>query len=165
MVRHRRTPGMQYQRQPRACAQVLRVGRDRLYRLGSRPEQDGVDHRLVVVGEIADWRRQREYQVVILDRQQIGLTRFEPTLRGTALASGTMAVTARVVGNLAMIAALAMPYMTTERRAAASLDGRHDLELAETNVSPVHLTPRLAPSTEDIRDLEGLTGHGPLGRY
>jgi hypothetical protein len=36
---------------------VLWVGRDRLHRLGGHLKQDGVDHRLVVVGELADRRR------------------------------------------------------------------------------------------------------------
>ena len=56
----------------------------RLHRLHGRLEQVDVDHRLVVVGEIADRRRPREYQVIVLDRQEIGLARFEPAMCGTA---------------------------------------------------------------------------------
>jgi hypothetical protein len=49
--------------------------------------------------------------------------------------------------------------MPTERRAAALLDGRHDLELAEAQVTTLGLTPGRPVGAEDIRDLEGI-GHG-----
>jgi hypothetical protein len=44
-------------------AEMLGVSRDRQHRLGGRPEQEIVDHRLVLIGDIADWRRQCEHHV------------------------------------------------------------------------------------------------------
>ena len=49
--------------------------------------------------------------------------------------------------------------MTTECRTAAGLDGRHHLELVEADVSCMCLTPRRSLGAEDIRDLQGLSGH------
>ncbi len=155
MVRHhRRTPGMQDQRQTGSGAQMSRISCDGLHRLGGRLEQHGVDDRLVVVGETADRRRQCEHQVVVLHRQQIGLARVEPTPGGAALAGGTVAIAAGVVGDLAVIAGGTTQYMAAERRGAAGLDGRHHLELAEADMPPVRLTPRLAPGPEDVSHLQ-----------
>ena len=44
--------------------------------------------------------------------------------------------------------------MTAERSAAAVLHGRHDLELAETEVSPLSIPPCRPVGAEDIRDLQ-----------
>jgi len=52
-----------------------------------------------------------------------------------------------------------MQHMTAQRRAAALFDGRHDLELAETEVSGLCTTPRRPVSAEDIRDLQGGARH------
>ena len=49
--------------------------------------------------------------------------------------------------------------MTAQCRTAARLDGRHHLELTETDVPRMRLTPYLPLDTEDIRDLQGLSGH------
>ena len=51
--------------------------------------------------------RQRKDQVEVADRQQIGLARGEPVFRCRALALGTRAVAARVVGNPGVAAILA----------------------------------------------------------
>jgi hypothetical protein len=52
--------------------------------------------------------------------------------------------------------------MAAEREAAALLDGRHDLQLAEAQVPPLMLSPRRPVGAEDIRDLQGGTLHGGL---
>ena len=52
--------------------------------------------------------------------------------------------------------------MAAEREAAALLDRRHDLQLAEAQVSPLVLAPRRPVIAEDIRDLQGGTVHAPL---
>jgi len=73
-----------------------------------------------------------------------------------------MPVTAGVVGDLLMRAGRTTQYMTAECRTAASLDGRHHLELVETDVPRMRLTPYLSLSAEDVRDLQSLSGHDPL---
>jgi hypothetical protein len=49
--------------------------------------------------------------------------------------------------------------MAAECRAAAAFDGRHDLELAETEVPGLSATPRRPVGAEDIRDLQGGASH------
>ena len=44
--------------------------------------------------------------------------------------------------------------MTAERGAAAVLHGRHDLELAETEVALLSVAPSWPVGAEDIRDLQ-----------
>ena len=44
--------------------------------------------------------------------------------------------------------------MAAERGAATLLDGRHDLELAETEVAPLLVPPSRPVGAEDIRDLQ-----------
>jgi hypothetical protein len=50
--------------------------------------------------------------------------------------------------------------MAAQFSTAAAFDGGHDLELAQTQVTGVRLTPSGALGPEDIRDLQG-PGHGP----
>jgi len=101
-------------------------------------------------------------KVVILDRQQVGLAGFEPAMCGTTLAPGAMPVTTGVVSDLLMFAGRTTQYMTAECCTAASLDGRHHLELVEADVPCIRLTPYLSLGAEDVRDLQGLSGHDPL---
>ena len=67
--------------------------------------QDG--RGFVLVREVSDGRRQRKRDVVVLDREQVGLARLQPALRGAALALGAMPVAAGVVGDQVGAAALA----------------------------------------------------------
>jgi hypothetical protein len=78
------------QRGADARAQVLGVGGDRLQHLGGHVERQPVHRGLVLVGDIRHRCRHREHDVVILDRQQIGLARMEPALRcsGTSGSAG-----------------------------------------------------------------------------
>ncbi len=50
--------------------------------------------------------------------------------------------------------------MTTQLGTAAPLDGRHDLELAKTEVACLNTTPSRPVGGEDIRDLQRLPRHG-----
>ena len=50
--------------------------------------------------------------------------------------------------------------MSTQRCAAALLDGGHDLELAEAQVRVLRVSPGWPMGTENIRDLYGWLFHG-----
>jgi hypothetical protein len=50
--------------------------------------------------------------------------------------------------------------MPPQHRGAALLDGRHDLELPQTQVRVLSLTPGQPVGPEDIRDFQGRTPHG-----
>ena len=151
---------MQHQRGADARAQVLGIGGDGQQRLGGDVEQQAVDHGLVLVRDVGDRRRQREDHVVVLHRQQIGLARLEPASCGAGLALRAVPVAARVVGDLDSRAAFAAQDMSTQRRAAALLDGRHDLELAQAQVAALRLAPGGPVGAEDVGDLQGGPPHG-----
>ncbi len=58
---------------------------------------------------------------------------------------------------------LAARDVSAEGRRAAALDGAHHLELEQAHVTAVGMAPRGPVVAEDIRDLQGWTGHvGPL---
>ena len=109
---------MQYGGEPDAGAEVLGISGDGKQCLRRGAEQQVVDNRLVLVGDWSDLGRQREHQVEIADRQQVGLAGGEPVPRRRALALGTMAVAAGVVGDpavAAILAALDMPAQSSAR--------------------------------------------------
>jgi len=55
--------------------------------------------------------------------------------------------------------------MSPQRRAAALLDGRHDLELAQAQVPTLSPAPSGPVSMEDVGDLQGVAPHeGALRR-
>ena len=62
-------PGVQHGGDADAGAQMLGVGRNRDQRLGRGLEQQIVDHRLVLVGDIGDGGRQREHHMEVRHRQ------------------------------------------------------------------------------------------------
>jgi hypothetical protein len=70
---------------------------------------------------------------------------------------------AAVVGDRGVGAVLAARDMSAQGRRAAVLDGAHHLELEQTHVTAVGMTPRGPVVAEDIRDLQSWTGH--VGRY
>src|ERR1700730_12167926 len=71
-----------------------------------------------------------------------------------------MPVTAAVVRDDRVRAALAARDMPAERDCAAALDRTHDLHLVEADVAGISAPPRRPEVAEDIRDLESWTGHG-----
>jgi hypothetical protein len=141
---------------------MIGIGRDGDHGLGRCLEQDVVDHGLVLVGDLGDWGGQREHDVEIRHRQELGLALGEPLLRGSALAFRAMPVTAGVEGDpgVAALVVLATFNMATERSRAAVLDGRHDLDLAEADMAGIGLSPRRSMAAENIRDLQRRAGHG-----
>jgi hypothetical protein len=80
-------------------AEMLGIGRDRGHGLGRSLEQDVVDSRLVLVGDVGDLGRQREYDVEVRHRQQLGLALGKPRACCRPLALGAMPVAAAVVGD------------------------------------------------------------------
>jgi len=154
VVRHRRAPGMKHGGDADPGAEVLRVGRDGQHGLRCCPEQQSIDHRLVLPSDVGDLGGQREHDMEVTDRQQIGLARRQPVTRRRALALGTVPVTARVVGHPPVPAVFAGLDMTAHGSGAAVLDRRHHLELDEVQVPGMGDPIAGSGSTEDVGDLE-----------
>jgi hypothetical protein len=140
-------------------AEMPGIAGNGLERLGRGLEQKAIDDCLVLVGDGGHLMRQREDHVEILDRQQIGLARLQPSTGGGALARRAMPIPATAVGDLSMPTLLAAPNVATEGRRAAGLDRRHHPTLATIEVAAIGLAIGLAMAAEDIRHLKGGASH------
>ena len=119
MMRHRRAPGVKHGGDADAGAQMLWVRRDGHHRLGGGAEQQIVDDRLVLPGDVGDLGRQREDDVEIANRQQVGLALGQPVSRGGALALRAVPVAAGVIGDpdvAAVVAASTWPPSAAVRQ-------------------------------------------------
>jgi hypothetical protein len=70
-----------------------------------------------------------------------------------------MPIAAGIVSNGGIAAVFAAFDMATERRRAAVLDSTHHLELVETDMAGIGLTPCRTMVAENIRDLQRLPQH------
>jgi hypothetical protein len=73
MMDEGRAPGVQHRHDADLGAEMLRIGGDREQRVGDGLEQQVVDDGLVLIGEIAQLLGQREHDVEVVDRQELGL--------------------------------------------------------------------------------------------
>src|SRR5882672_9973598 len=138
---------------------MLGIRRDCERGLGRGFEQQVVDHRLVLIGDVRDSCRQREHDMEIPYRQELGFALGQPLACGSALTLGAVPIAAAIVGDLRVRAVLAAPDMAAERRRAAALNRTHDLHLAEADMAGIGLAPRCPMVAEDSRDLQQWTGH------
>lgn len=129
MMRHRRSPCVKYGGDADACAEMFWIGGNREHGLRCRLEQQVVDESLVLEGDVGDLGRQREDDVEVANRQEIGLAFGEPGPRNSALALRTVPVAAGVIGDPPLAAVLAGFDMPAKGCSAAVLDRRHDLQL------------------------------------
>ena len=74
----RRTPGVKHGGETDPSAEMLGICGDGEQRLGRSLEEDGIDLGLVLEGDVGDRRRQREHDVVVGHRQQLGLAIGQP---------------------------------------------------------------------------------------
>lgn len=154
MVRHRRTPGVEHGGDADAGAEMLPICRDGQHCLRRCLEQQVVDRRLVVEGDVGDLGGQREHDVEVADRQQVGLTLGKPFPRRGTLALRTVPVAAGVIGDAPLAAVLAGLDVTAKGRGAAVLDRRHDLELGEAQMPGVGGPVGGPCSAEDVANLD-----------
>jgi hypothetical protein len=145
---------VQHGGEPDARAEVLGVGRDRNQSLGGDFQQQVIDDRLVVIGDVGDRPRQREDDVEIRHGQEVGLAVGQPLLGSGGLALRAVPVATGVVGDAQVRAVLAAFDMTAQRRGSAVLDRRHDLELAEAQMTGMGCTPSRPAAAEDVRHLD-----------
>ena len=163
MVGERRSPGVQHRRHADPGAQMLGIGGDGEHGLGGRLEQKAVNHGLVLPGDVADRRGQREHHVVIGERQKLGLALGQPLPRRRALALRAMPIAAGVVADDCVGAVFAARDMAAKLRRAAGFDRGHRFQLAEAHMPGVGLAPGRSVAAEDIRNLKRRTPHDRRG--
>ena len=73
-----------------------------------------------------------------------------------------MSIATTVIGDRRVPTALVLTTrnMTTEFRRSTALNGRHDLQLAKTDMTAIGVTPGGPVVAEDIRNLQSWTRHG-----
>jgi len=140
--------------EPDAGAEVLGVGRDGDQGLGGGFEQQVIDDRLVVIGDIGDRSGQGEDDMEIRHGQEIGLAVGQPFLGSSGLALWAMPIAAGVVRDAQVRAVLTAFDMPAQRRRSATLDRRHDLELAEAHMAGMGRAPSRSAMAEDVRHLD-----------
>ena len=140
--------------EPDAGAEVLGVGGDGDQGLGGDFEQQVIDDRLVLIGDVGDRSRQGEDNMEIGHGQQFGLAVGEPLLGSRGLALRAVPVAAGVVGDAGLATILAAFDMTAQRRRSAALDRRHDLQLAKAHMAGMGRTPNRPTVAEDVRHLD-----------
>ena len=150
---------MEHGGQPDLRAEMFGIGSNRVERLGGGLEQEIVNHVLVVKGDVGDGGRHGEHDVVILDRQEIGLSCLQPTPGGAALTLRAVAVATRVVGVLGGGAVFTAQHVTAEGDAATLFDGGHHLQLRQAEMSGARVPPRCGVGTEEIGDLQRRSRH------
>ena len=153
-------PAVQHRDEADLGAEMLGIGGDRAQRLGRRPEQDGVDHRLVLEGDRGDLGRQREHHVEIGNRQKLGLARGEPVLAGLTLALRAMPVAAGIVGHADRPAGSAALDMAAECGGPAQLDRAHHAPLDASEMAVMgrrYASPwrRKISATSSLADIGG----------
>lgn len=137
-----------------ARTEVLAIAGDDEHRLRRRLEQQIIDQRLVLVGDLRDLGGQREHDMEVTHGEQVSFPFGQPCARGSALTLGTMPVAAAVVRDPPMPAVLTCLDMAAKGCGAAVLDRRHHLELVQTQMPGMGVPVCWSGGTEDIGDLE-----------
>ena len=106
-------------------------------RLAGRFEQQAIHQPLVLQRQGRDLRGQREDEVEVRDRQELGLPPREPFGPRHRLALRTMPIATRVVGDLLVVAVVAGRDVSAQRGGAAGADGSEDPLLRKRQASPV----------------------------
>jgi hypothetical protein len=150
----RRAPCVKHGGDADLGAKMTGVGGDGQHRIGSGLEQQVIDERLIVEGDRGDLGGEREHDVEVTDREQVGLARFEPAARGGALAPWAVPVAAAVIGDPPVAAVGTGLHVAAERGGAAMLDRRHDLELMQAQMPGMGDAIGRPCGTEDVGDLE-----------
>jgi hypothetical protein len=125
------SPGMKNGKEADAGAQMFGVAGNGEKRFGGGVEQDVVCRLLVLEGDLGDLLGDGKNHVEVFDRQQFGLSAFQPLGALRALTFRAMAVAARVVSVAFFSAVVALFEVATEGCGAADLDGSHNTELLQ----------------------------------
>lgn len=154
MVGHGRAPCVEDGGDTNAGAKMLRIGGVLRQGLSCRLEQEVVDGSLVLEGDRRDLGGQREDDVEVSDRQEVGLALREPVAGRRTLAPWAVPIAAGVIGDAQMTAFVAALDMAAERGGATVLDRRHDLQFGQAQMPGPAGAPGRPGKTEDVGDLD-----------
>src|ERR1700693_3862235 len=96
------SPGMEHCHEADPRAQMFGVGSDLQEGFGGGAKEHAINGPLVLESQGRNHLRQREDDVKVFDRQQLGCAVVEPRRAGSALALRAMAIAARAIGNRPM---------------------------------------------------------------
>ena len=138
-------PGMEHSQHTDFATHIFRVGRKLHKGLCRRPHENGVQGFLVTAHNPAQFRRQGEHHVEIDDLQQLGSPFIQPPLRIIAVALGTTAIFAGMIGIIQRHAMVAFHHMAAKSLGAAvddipesaSMTGEHVFAEAGDILRPV----------------------------
>ena len=151
---------------PNRAAEVTRVAPEGEQRLGGGMEQERVDDPRIALCEGVEGVRQREHDMEVRNRQQVGAAGRQPSFFGEGLTLRAMAIATRVVRDTHGAASVTRLPMPAEDGGAAGLDRveRSALDGREA----VRPTKHVALGAHDVREFESRTdardrrarGHG-----
>ena len=127
-------------------------------------KQQAIDGALVPICDTGDLGRQREHHMEVFHGQQIFGSCRHPVTCCRSLTFGTVAVLARVVSDMLVLAFGARGHMPAERLGSAGLNGGHHFELGQADMPSIGPPPRRTMGAEDVSNLQ--RGFGQLaGAY
>ena len=116
-------PGVEHGDQANVCTEMLAIGRHGAQRIGGGSHEKVVHHCLVLECDLSQRGGQREDDVEIGNRQQLGLARLQPFGTRQVLALRAVPVAARIVGDALLAAVGALLDMAAQDRGPACRDG------------------------------------------
>src|SRR5690348_3012014 len=144
---------------PMPCKAVSRLGGDPAQRLRRRPEQDGVDHGLVLERDDRDHVRHGEHDMEVGQVEPFRLPRLEPLGPDEILTLRTISIATRVVCHPLMPTLPALLNMAAKRGGAAGLDRAHGAPPRAKQRGTMLIAERLAEVAEHIRHFQPVAGH------
>jgi hypothetical protein len=125
MLRQRLAPGVQHQRCRDLATEPARVGAELDQRCRHRFEQQAVDRPRIALRKRVHRVGQREHQMEVRHRQQLGAPGDEPALLGQGLALRAMPIAAGVVVIAQRRAGIAALDVAAQGLSATRGDGPH----------------------------------------
>jgi hypothetical protein len=148
-------PGMEHAEEADLCAEVARMASDLEQRCGTGMKKQVVDDALVLQRERSEFTGKGEDDVDIAGGQQFLFTRLEPAQTRVRLASRTMPVATRVVGDGCRISAVGTAIaMAAERGGAAARDREQDLLMLPGDPAATAVKKLLPCTANDIGQLQ-----------
>lgn len=142
-------PGVEHAREPDPGAEIPGVAGGLLQGLGDGGKQQTVGQSGIRTEQGVQRIGYGEDDVVVLDRKQMLLLGFEPSPLPVTLTLGTVSIPAGVVGDDAMVTAIALLDVTTERGGTTAQDGSYHASLPA-----VEPQQRVVAPAEDVGQLE-----------